>query len=354
VTCGNGVCDTASGETCASCASDCGACDPCGNGLCEAGRGETCSTCDEDCGDCAPEPPSGCLEGDFQIYWGTFHAHTHYSDGEGIPAQAFTQARNEGLDFFWITDHLNGIAPSEWSACKAQADGANTPGTFVAGCGYEMAPRFSVSDDRMMGHINALFTSELRKEPKGLSSVYDWFEGCGPNCVGQFNHPPAPRDFSGYDYFASGANAVRMIEFNGGGTMAEKMTAYFTALRKGWRVSPSNNEDNHGTNWGQSPRATGVWATALDRSSLRRAVRQNRTFSTFDDTAFIRMKTSDGCWMGSILRGYTSAQVTITVRDNPCTATFKVGTLRRREIFVARATQKDGDQLISAPLWYED
>jgi hypothetical protein len=36
-----------------------------------------------------------------------------------------------------------------------------------------------------------------------------------------------------------------------------------------------------------------------------------------------------------------------------CSATFEVSNLGKREIFVGRATQEDGQQLISAPIWYE-
>lgn len=48
--CGDGVCDATGGESCLSCAQDCGAC--CGDGLCEASIGEDCTNCSEDCGAC--------------------------------------------------------------------------------------------------------------------------------------------------------------------------------------------------------------------------------------------------------------------------------------------------------------
>ncbi len=48
--CGNGACNAGIGETCSTCAADCGAC--CGDGTCDAGIGETCSTCATDCGGC--------------------------------------------------------------------------------------------------------------------------------------------------------------------------------------------------------------------------------------------------------------------------------------------------------------
>ena len=49
--CGDGVCSAS--ETCASCASDCGACPPmCGDGACNGS--ETCASCASDCGACPP------------------------------------------------------------------------------------------------------------------------------------------------------------------------------------------------------------------------------------------------------------------------------------------------------------
>ena len=49
ISCGDGVCNV--DETCASCASDCGACpDSCGDGVCTAD--ETCTSCSADCGLC--------------------------------------------------------------------------------------------------------------------------------------------------------------------------------------------------------------------------------------------------------------------------------------------------------------
>jgi hypothetical protein len=56
--CGDGSCDTNDGETCDTCPSDCNACSPCGNGICDAGLGETDLDCPQDCG-CAAAP-AGC------------------------------------------------------------------------------------------------------------------------------------------------------------------------------------------------------------------------------------------------------------------------------------------------------
>jgi hypothetical protein len=57
--CGDGLCR--GGETCSTCAADCGACAPppaaCGDGVC--GGGETCGTCAVDCGACPTCKPVG-------------------------------------------------------------------------------------------------------------------------------------------------------------------------------------------------------------------------------------------------------------------------------------------------------
>ncbi len=58
--CGNGVCD--SGETCSTCAQDCGACPFCGDGHCTSG--EDCSNCSQDCGECGPSCGDGQCNGD--------------------------------------------------------------------------------------------------------------------------------------------------------------------------------------------------------------------------------------------------------------------------------------------------
>ena len=49
--CGDDICATAGGETCATCPQDCGAC--CGNGKCD--NEETCTSCEVDCGKCVVE-----------------------------------------------------------------------------------------------------------------------------------------------------------------------------------------------------------------------------------------------------------------------------------------------------------
>ncbi len=372
-TCGDGECDAAAGEDCGSCAEDCGNCQTCGDGECDV-PGEDCSSCAKDCGTC--ERP-GCVQGDFKVYWGNLHAHTHYSDGEGTPGIAFAHAKNAGLDFMWITDHRNRLTSTEWTACRDQADTANVSGTFVAGCGYEFG--IDTSTGSALGHLNVLFRGTLMARPTGLASMYQAVADCSP-CVGQWNHPPWPGNFTDYKYYAVGENGMRLMELSGHGEWPDKWASYFTALRNGWHFSPSANEDNHSQNWGDSHRATGIWVTELSRTAIRKAVRGRRTFAAFDDTAWIKMTADDVCFMGSVLKGLGPTEIKVVAKDkqaqdtfkridlyspagtviathacngsNPCTAVFARNP-SQATFFVARATQTDGGQIVSGPIWFE-
>lgn len=373
--CGDGVCDA--GESCETCEVDCGKCDPCGDGVCDADAGEGCETCAQDCGGSSCDVRPGCIQGAFKAYWGNLHSHTSYSDGELTPAAAFSHAKNANLDFLWVTDHKGQMTQAQWESCKAMANDANKDGEFIAGCGYEIV--ILTPGGAQLGHINFLFVSKMIPRPDGLPALYNAINNCSP-CVGQWNHPPNPANFSDFEYHPVAKDGMRMIEFNGAGTWAEKQAEYFRALRKGWLVSPANNEDNHHQNWGDSKRATGLFAAELSRLGIRNAIRNRRTFATSDDTASIKMTADDACWMGSVLQGLGDTKLTVVARDkqdsdgfsriallgpqneeldskscggdNPCTANFQRHVTQERH-FVAVGIQKDGDRVISAPIWYK-
>lgn len=183
-----------------------------------------------------------------------------------------------------------------------------------------------------------------------------------------------------FEYHPMAKNGMRLIEFNGAGTWGVKVDEYLKALRENWLVSPSFNEDNHHQNWGDSHHATGLFANELSRPGIRNAVRGRRTFATLDDTASIKLKADDDCWMGSVLRGFGDTKLTVVARDKqsgdgfkrivllgpngnelashgcndktPCTANF-TRHVSKATHFVAMAIQTDGDRVISAPIWYE-
>ncbi|MEQ8460183.1 MAG: hypothetical protein RLO52_34120 [Sandaracinaceae bacterium] len=61
--CGDGLCDTGFGESCATCAVDCGTCAGCGDGTCAASMGESCTSCAADCGSCGETCGNGVCAG---------------------------------------------------------------------------------------------------------------------------------------------------------------------------------------------------------------------------------------------------------------------------------------------------
>ena len=393
--CGDGTCSET--ETCESCSADCGACDSCGNGTCDAG--ETCDSCEDDCGvcatcgdgtcdadedckscakDCGTCQRKGCVQGDFKFYYGGLHAHTHISDGQGTPLQAFkhaSQVTKPPFDFLWLSDHRNGITPAEWAGCKAAANKYNSE-TFVAGCGWE---KTVFEGAKGIGHFNTLFPDKFFNPKANIPGIYQSMADC-KQCVGQFNHPPWPGTFKNYAFYPVAEDKVRLMEFNGHGSFPDKLKAYFTALDHGWLVSPSWNEDNHHGGWGDTSNATLLWAAKLTRGTVRSAVLANRTAATNDDTSRIEMVADGVCWMGSKLHGFGDSKITVTLTDkqakdgfgpvklygpgqkllatkkcagkNPCTVSFPLNVTKKTYV-VAIANQQDGDVIISGPIWFE-
>jgi hypothetical protein len=155
----------------------------------------------------------------------------------------------------------------------------------------------------------------------------------------------------------------------------------FEALDAGWHVSAQYNQDNHSANWGdRNDNRSGVWMRDLSRASLFEGMRAMRTFATTDKNATIRMMADDTCWMGSTIRGTGHVTLSVEVTDadasdgfdnieiymkgkklvshldcggaTKCTKSYVADT-KSAAYFVARATQKDGNWLVSAPIWVE-
>ena len=323
----------------------------------------------------------GCIEGDHQAYFGNLHAHTSYSDGVGVPSDAFAHARDvAGLDVMVVTDHLEQLywpAPMDrWGKCRQQADDANAPGTFLAACGFEYGSGFAGITST--GHNNVFFSDGLL--PMVQTDYHDFYQsllGC-PGCVAQFNHPDSEdgQTWSDFSYDAAVDERIQVFEFNGGGDVWHW---FFAALDAGWHVSPMLNQDNHSADWGsKNDTRSGLWMPHLSRVGLYDALANRRTFMTEDKNATIRLMADTDCWMGSIMSGITAVSINVEVIDSDagdgfatielygpgqqlldthdcqaqdnCTfsASFDV---TGPTYVVARATQGDGNLLISAPVW---
>lgn len=340
-----------------------------------------CSTHDTE-GDA---PPNGCIRGDFSVYFGMFHSHSNFSDGRGTPREAYEHARDQGeLDVFALTDHLEmlyiPVPPDKWETLHAIADELYLPGSYVTLVGFEYSSAFDLPFFTSSGHNNVFFSDEMF--PIVMLDYHLFYLKlleC-PGCLAHFNHPGygGQTNWDGFTYDPALDPQINQIELS---TWDLDAWPYlFEALDQGWHVSPNWNQDNHGGEWGtEDDHRTGLWLEELTRESVYRCLRNRRTFSTLDRNASIRLMTSEGCWMGSILSGCLSATLTIEAVDPdagdgfdtielwgpgqellqefPCEGNTRCESnvdfaLDEAGYVLVRAVQEDGDLLVSAPIWF--
>lgn len=319
-----------------------------------------------------------CFQGDFLPFLGNFHAHTDYSDGMGLPAEAFAYARDvAGLDMLIVTDHLEQLYlwnPSgRYERCKEQAVAATTD-QFFAGCGFEYGTAFT-PDFQSTGHNNVFFSDDLFPAVQiDFHDFYATLAAC-QSCIGQFNHPDMmPLKWDDFAYDPAAAQRMHLIELNNNPVWE----TFFQALDAGWLLSPTHNQDNHGFNWGTADESrTGVYMAVLTGADLAEAMRARRTFASHDRNAALRLMAGT-CWMGSVLSGRSSITFTVEATDpdqddgfakielfgpgaaflemHDCSGATICSYTTTRPVLgptyvVARATQSDGQDLVSAPIW---
>lgn len=243
------------------------------------------------------------------LYFGQMHAHTSLSDGAGTITEAFDYAKNtaKNLDFIVITDHSNYFddkstfgtmdgsvrGNGRWDEGKAAA-AAVTDETFVGAYGYEM------TWSGQYGHINTYATEGFvsRNNPvytvrggAGLVAYYDLIIQY-PQSISQFNHPGDTfGDFEDFAYYIEAYDEViNMVEVgNGEGKVGSSMYwpsyEYYTrALDKGWHLAPTNNQDNHQGNWGDSNTCRDViWTNDFTENGLYQSMRERRMYATEDN-----------------------------------------------------------------------
>lgn len=283
--------------------------------------------------------------GDYELYFGQLHAHTNLSDGTGTVEQAFDHASQvENLDFLALTDHSNSFdndggvhlgdenaeeLSSEW---REGRDGARNiteqeNGTFVGLYGFEMTWSGGAP-----GHINT-FNSEgfesRNYAPYKKGDNYEVLQAYfntlneNPETISQFNHPGDTfgdfMDFALYDPVID--NQITLIEVgNGEGAIGSSgyfpSYSYYTrALDKGWHVAPTNNQDNHKGNWGDSNTARSVvLAEDLTEEAIYDAMKNYRVYATEDNDLSI-LYSLNGNAMGSILDEQENINITADISD---------------------------------------
>jgi hypothetical protein len=271
------------------------------------------------------------------IYFGNLHSHTGYSDGVQTPADAFTFARNTAptpLDFLAVTDHNHvsaGMSYPNYALGLSQAAAANDDGDFVAIYGQEWGLAAN-------GHVILLDAPGLFGWDAGH---YDWFvaEGDYASLYTAYRaHPPASNPpvalfchpaLSDFDNLAVTADALEVVHLmclvNGpaGSTSTTESDigntnfdgAFHEALRKGFRVSPTGDQDNHSANWGASTQSrTGVLMPALAKDGLMSALAARRCYATQDHNARVEF-SADGHRMGDAFTRGAGVRIAVRVTD---------------------------------------
>ena len=341
----------------------------------------------------------------YQLYFGQLHAHTNISDGAGSVTEAFQHASQvENLDFLAVTDHSNSFDNESDSQVDLGADLTNvsdewkqgheaaaavTGEDFVGLYGFEM----TWSDG--FGHINTFntpgFESRSNSEfgnksgaTEGYQNYYDKLVEVGSS-LSQFNHPGTTfgdfQDFAFYDPQVD--QRITLIEVgNGEGAIGSSgyfpSYEYYTrALDKGWHVAPTNNQDNHKGNWGDSNTARSVvLASGLTEEGIYDAIRNYRVYATEDNDLSI-LYALNGNAMGSILsKQENGVTLTAQITDPTDTADMKVevivngglvigtqtvtggsGTVifhfdsNEYSYYYLRITQADQNIAVTAPVW---
>ena len=340
----------------------------------------------------------------YQLYFGQLHSHTNISDGAGTVEEAFAHASNvDNLDFLAVTDHSNSFdnesdsrvdlgvdltgVSSEWKEGH-EAAAAVTDDDFVGLYGFEM----TWSDG--FGHINTFntpgFESRSNSEfgnksgsTEGYQNYYDKLVEV-ESSLSQFNHPGTTfgdfQDFAFYDPQVD--QRITLIEV-GNGEGAIGSSGYFPSyeyytrtLDKGWHVAPTNNQDNHKGNWGDSNTARSVvLASSLTEDAIYDAIRNYRVYATEDNDLSI-LYSLNGNAMGSILNKQDDVEITADITDPTDTADMKVevvvngglvigtqtltggkGTVNfdfdsnDYSYYYLRITQADGNIAVTAPVW---
>jgi hypothetical protein len=230
----------------------------------------------------------------YNVYFGNLHSHTSYSDGVQTPADAYFFARNTAptpLDFLAVTEHNHvsaGMQLSNYPLLKAQCAAANDDGNFVAIFGQEWGLAAN-------GHVNVFEAPTLFGWDSGQYDVfvdqtnyvglYDAIFANPPASyppIAELCHP-ASGDFSNLAFTANARSVVHLMALINGPSQSTATDEsdigntnfdgeFAKALQKGFRVSPTGDQDNHNATWGASTEAGRAARARQDQGEILNAM----------------------------------------------------------------------------------
>ena len=123
---------------------------------------------------------------------------------------------------------------------------------------------------------------------------------------------------------------------------------YTRALDKGWHVAPTNNQDNHKGNWGDSNTARSVvLADGLTEEAIYDAIRNYRVYATEDNDLSI-LYSLNGNAMGSILnKQEDGVTITAQISDPTDTGDMKVEVIVNGGLVIGTQTVTGGEGTVT-------
>jgi hypothetical protein len=266
----------------------------------------------------------------------------YYTNLQGLPDNHFELAIANGYDFYAITDHTQepnlqpvSLDNPAWQATLRAAEKYDRPG-FVAMTGFEYSR--NTARDGGSGHINVINSQEYINADHGqrgpappwpeadwsIPQFYNWVKslpqahgGKGHVVVG-FNHP-SPNQYNDWDHIDDEIAALISTFEVHTNYSTIRWEAYIRALIKGWKVSPIGVHDNHDyaaiTNPDRPP-PTLVLAPELTREAITNAMRQRRTFASWNQGVELRYSVNRYI-MGSTLDSPDKFSFEIQVKTRP-------------------------------------
>ena len=194
--------------------------------------------------------------------WNTINLNPDaYTNLQGLPANHYRLAKENGYDFYVTTDHsqepsLQPVSKNNpcWAEIQRSAE-EHTTKDFVAIPGFEYSRNVPTNGGK--GHINVLNSSDYVNADHGqrgpapawpearwnIPQFYTWAKTAKPNqnkgcVVVGFNHPKNNQynDWAHID--PEIANVISTFELHTGYKWT-RWDAYIRALNKGWKVSPN-------------------------------------------------------------------------------------------------------------------
>jgi flagellar hook assembly protein FlgD len=275
----------------------------------------------------------------FSSYYGNLHSHTSYSDGVGTPTQAYAFARNTAptpLDFLCVSDHNHsgaGMNLPDYHTGLAEAAAANDDGNFVAIYGQEWGVIESgghaiVFESPTLfgweagnydvfvaeGDYTGLYTAALANPPASYPPFVEW---CHPSS-GDFNSFAVTNDgktvVSLMALITGPAFSTSTTESDVGSTTGNEIL-FQDALRKGYRVSPAGDQDNHNATWGASTQTrTVALASGKTKSEILNALSIGRNYASQDHNTVVKF-SADGHAMGEAWTSATGVRFALQIID---------------------------------------